>query len=102
MQSIYTGLIFIAIAILIRFFPNLLAGYNNLSQRERENAIANGLPKFASIVFVIMGLIVIAGYFLAIWLGKPSLSNGISILTTLIGVVFIIVFGNWFTKERVR
>jgi len=34
--TIYTGLIFIAIGILIKLFPNLIAGYNTLSQREKK------------------------------------------------------------------
>jgi hypothetical protein len=102
MESIYAGLIFIATGILVRLFPNLLAGYNQLSQKERENAIANGLPAFASIVFLLMGLLSIGGYFLCIWLGKPVMGKGLGLFVTLIGVVVLIVFGTRFTRERVK
>jgi len=60
-----TGLIFIVIAILSKFFPNLLAGYSQLSQGEKENALKNGLPSFAFTVFGIMGLMAIGGHFLS-------------------------------------
>ncbi|WP_192351384.1 DUF3784 domain-containing protein [Algoriphagus sp. Y33] len=97
-----TGLAFIAIGILIKLFPNLLAGYNQLSQRERENSISNGLPTFAFIVFCLMGLIIIAGYFAAFGLNKPDLSGSINISVVLIGAVVLIVFGKKFTDSPVR
>ncbi|WP_143962037.1 DUF3784 domain-containing protein [Litoribacter populi] len=100
MVSIYTGLIFIAIAILVKFFPTLIAGYNHLSQREKENAISNGLPTFAFTVFSIMGLIVISGHFIALWSDNPSLNNSITILVTLIGTVVLVVFSKRFTYDR--
>ncbi len=99
MESIYIGSLFIALGVLIKFFPSLLAGYNSLSTREKENAEANGLPTFASIVFIAMGLISIGGYFAAIWFDKPSLSN-LSILVTIVGMVVLIVFGNILVNNR--
>ncbi|MDR7128283.1 hypothetical protein J2X69_000611 [Algoriphagus sp. 4150] len=102
MGTIYVGILFIAIGILIRIFPNLLAGYNQLSQRERENSISNGLPTFAFIVFCLMGIILIAGHFAAIGLNKPSLSGSINISVILIGAVVLIVFGKILTNKRVK
>ncbi len=52
--KMHLALVFFAVGIIVRFFPNILAGYSQLSQRERENTKANGLPAFASTVFVIM------------------------------------------------
>ncbi len=101
MEPVYLGLLFIALGILIKFFPGLLAGYNSLSNREKENAEAYGLPTFASILFIAMGLISIAGYFAAIWLNIPSLSN-IFIVVTIVGVIVLIVFGNILVNSRPR
>jgi uncharacterized membrane protein len=100
METILTGLIFIAIAILLKFFPNLLAGYSQLSQREKENALKNGLPTFVFIVFSIMGLLVIGGYFISIWLDNPPLSTSINIAVILIGAVVMIVFGKILINRR--
>jgi len=102
MESIFIGTIFIATGILVRLFPNLMAGYNQLSQKEKENAIANGLPTFGCAVFVVMGLFSITGYFVGIWLDQPGVGDGLGLMVTLIGVVVLIVFGNRFTRERVR
>lgn len=102
MGSIYIGLFFIAIGILIKVFPNLLAGYNQLSHKEKENAKKNGLPTFALLVFVVMGLIIIAGYFIGIWMDKPSVSQSIVVFVSLAGVVVLFIFGNILTNKRVR
>jgi vacuolar-type H+-ATPase subunit I/STV1 len=102
MGSIYIGLIFIAIGILIKVFPNLLAGYNQLSNREKENAISNGLPTFAFILLGVMGLIIIAGYFVGIWIDKPSIGQSIIVFVSLAGAVVMIVFGNILANKRIR
>lgn len=100
MESIYAGLLFIAIGILVKLFPNLLAGYNQLSQKERENAQVNGLPTFASIVFILMGMLSVLGYYIGIWMDRPDISRSSGLLMTLAGLVVLIVFGNRFTRER--
>ncbi len=102
METICVGLIFIVIAILIKVFPNLLAGFNSLSHKEKENAVTNGLTTFASIVFGVMGLLVIAGYLVGISLNQSTLSQSIMVAVSLLGSVVIIVFGNSLTKERIR
>lgn len=101
MESIYVGLLFIAIAVAVKFYPGLLAGYNSLSNREKENAAANGLPTFASIVFGVMGVLSIAGFFASIWLNMPSISN-IFIVVTIVGVIVLVVFGNLLVNNRAR
>jgi len=101
MESIYIGSLFIVLGVLIKFFPGLLAGYNSLSSQEKENAEANRLPTFSSIVFISMGLISIGGYLAVMWLEKPSLGN-LSILVTLVGMVVLIVFGNFLVNRRAR
>jgi drug/metabolite transporter (DMT)-like permease len=98
----HLALVFFAVGIVVRFFPNILAGYSQLSQRERENAKANGLPAFASTVFIIMGMLVIGGYLVGGWMDRPELSRTIGILVTLVGVVVLIVFGNIYAKKSMK
>ena len=101
MASIYIGLLFLSIAVAVKFYPGLLAGYNSMSNRDKENAQSNGLPTFASIVFGVMGVISIGGYLASIWLDRPSLSN-ISILMTIVGMIVIVVFGNLLINRQSR
>jgi O-antigen/teichoic acid export membrane protein len=87
---------------LIKVFPNLLAGFNQLSQKEKENALRNGLPTFAFIVFSAMGLITIAGYFVSIYLGEPSMSQSIYMIVWFACLVVLIFFGNILANKRIE
>ncbi|MCE7056034.1 DUF3784 domain-containing protein [Algoriphagus sp. AGSA1] len=100
MASIYVGLLFIGIGILVKLFPNLIAGYNNLSHKEKENALTNGLPTFAFIVSGMMGLIIFAGHYLGLWMDMPSVGRNLLIISSLAGSVILIVFGNRFTVKK--
>jgi membrane associated rhomboid family serine protease len=94
------GIIFIALGVLVRFFPNLLAGFNQLSNKERDKAKQNGLPKFASYILIGMGLINLLGYFYSIWLDQPSLTGTITTFTAIVGMVILVVFGNLIANRR--
>jgi uncharacterized membrane protein YeaQ/YmgE (transglycosylase-associated protein family) len=98
MKNIYVALIFIAVGILVKLFPNLIAGYSTLSQKEKENVKVNGFPTFMMVGFFIMGAVILSGHFIAIWLGKPSLNDSLGIFVTLIGAVVFIVAGQWFRR----
>lgn len=75
MSTLILGVGLIAIGVLINLFPNLIAGYNTLSQKERENVKTNGLSRFMLIGFSMMGLVIIAGDFIAQLMEEPSLSK---------------------------
>jgi hypothetical protein len=47
-----------------------------------------------------MGLLVIGGYFLSIWLDNLSLSGSINIAVILTGAIVMIVFGNLLINRR--
>jgi hypothetical protein len=94
MKIIVVGFVLIAIGLLVRRHPNLLAGYIQLSSRDKESAVSNGLPSFASIAIASMGLLFIAGYVLSIWLEMPALASQVVIAVTFVGVIGIVLFGN--------
>ena len=93
MSTLILGAGFIAIGILINLFPNLIAGYSSLSQKERENVKTNGLPRFIQIGFSSMGVVIIAGHFIAQLMEEPSLSKNINVFVILAGAVKLIIFG---------
>lgn len=101
MEYLILGILFLLIGIIVKFFPNILAGYSNLSQRERENAETNRLPTITSIIVIIIGLLVITGHFTSIWLEQPELKSTIGIVVILGGAVGIVVLGNLLTSKRI-
>jgi len=94
MQSMYIGLVYIALGIFIKFFPGLLAGYSTLTHSEKDKFKINGVSSFAMIVFCIMGVILLIGHFIALWMEQPDIHSSLNILVTLVGMVILIVGGN--------
>jgi hypothetical protein len=96
MSTLILGVGLIAIGVLINLFPNLIAGYNTLSQKERENVKTNGLSRFMQIGISSMGVVIIAGHFIAQLMEEPSLSKNINVFVILAGAVILIIFGQRF------
>lgn len=99
MSTLFLGIVFIAIGGLINLFPNLIAGYSTLSQKERENVKINGLSRFMLIVFSSIGVVIIAGHFIAHLMEEPSFSKNLNLLVILSGAVTLIVFGQKFKNK---
>lgn len=102
MKFLIIGITFLVIGILVKVFPNILAGYSSLSQRERENAEINRLPTIMSLIFTLMGLLIIVGYFASLWLDQPELRTNIGMFVILGGAVVIVVLGNLLTNKRIK
>lgn len=95
-----TGVLYLIIGFVVRVYPNIIAGYNSLSQRDQERASKNGLRFFAFVLFSLMGVLCIVSYPVSLWLEMPNLSTGVSVIVTLLGVVIFIVFGNLLANRR--
>ena len=91
MEIVETGLMFIAIGMLIKFYPHSIASFDELPQSENE--VTNDIPTFVSIVFNSMGVFIVAGHYVSIWLEQPSLNGKIGISVPLIGLIVLVVFG---------
>jgi len=102
MEILIIGIIFLAVGILVKVYPNLLAGYSNLSQKDREIAHSNRFATIMSLIFILMGLLVIVGHFASLWLDQPELKSTIGIAVILGGAVAIVVIGNLLINKRIR
>ncbi|UZD22228.1 DUF3784 domain-containing protein [Algoriphagus halophytocola] len=102
MEALIFGTLYLTIGILVRKFPNLLAGYNSLTQSDRENAKKNGLQFYASLLFSLMGILAFTGYPLSIWLDSPQLIVGIPIMVTIVGMILAIVGLNLLVNNKFR
>ncbi|MCH7412177.1 DUF3784 domain-containing protein [Belliella sp. R4-6] len=100
MDALMAGVLYLIIGFVVRVYPDILAGYNSLSQRDQERATNNGLPLFAFVLFCIMGVCCIISYPASIWLEMPNLTTVVPIFVTLLGVVIFIIFGNLLANRR--
>lgn len=102
MEALIFGTLYLTIGILVRRFPNLLAGYNSIPQSDRENAKKNGLKFYASLLFILMGILAITAYPLSIWLDNPQLIVGIPVMVTIVGMIIAIVGANLLVNNKFR
>jgi hypothetical protein len=100
MGALIAGVLFLIIGFVVRVYPGILAGFSNLSQGDKEKAVKNGLPLFASLLFNLMGAFCIISYPVSIWLEMPNLTSIVQVLVTLLGVVILVVVGNLKASRR--
>lgn len=89
MAAIYTGLFLIGLGFLVKAFPNLLAGYNTMSQKQKEKVDIEGLSTFMRNGLIVIGLVVIIGYYALTSLGQHALLDYFIPSVIVIGVVFL-------------
>ncbi|MBN3583180.1 DUF3784 domain-containing protein [Algoriphagus aestuarii] len=102
MAVIFLGTLYLIIGLVVRKYPTILAGYGRLSNREKETAEKNNLPFFASLLFCLMGGIVLLGYPVSIWLENPQLSIGVFVIVTVVGLIASVVGSNLLINNRFR
>ncbi|MCH7402884.1 DUF3784 domain-containing protein [Belliella kenyensis] len=100
MGVLFSGVLYLIIGFVARVYPNILAGYNSMPQKDQEYATQNGLPHFASVTFILMGILCIFSYPASIWLEIPSLTSSVLLSVTLLGVIVLIIAGNLIANRR--
>ncbi len=80
------GLFLILIGFLVKKYPDLIAGYNSLSEEQKRNVDIDGLSTLMRNSFIGMGLIVAVLPHIFIFLGWKSLADS-SILIGVLGVL---------------
>ncbi|PTM08161.1 MAG: hypothetical protein DA407_08765 [Bacteroidetes bacterium] len=90
-----SGIILIICGILVKKYPNLIAGYNTLSAEEKKKIDIKRLSNFMHNSLIIIGalsiVVAIALYTIGI---KESYRFIISTSIVIIGVIFMLVEGN--------
>lgn len=101
LASFTTGIILIICGFLVKEYPNLIAGYNTLSEEKKKNIDIDGLSGMMRQALVIIGtLIIITGcvlYFL-----KIKEHYGVLILgsVVVIGIFIMTIIGQKFSKKN--
>jgi hypothetical protein len=89
--NLTTGLFLIGIGFLVKAAPNLIAGYNSMSEEQKKNVDIEGLSTFMRNGLIIIGLVIILGYYFFEWLGFQGIAESM-ILVAVLGGVAITVF----------
>lgn len=94
-----TALIFIAIGVLVKRFPLLIAGYNTMSKEEKENVDTKGLSSFICYSCVVMGVLPLLFYYICLWLGHADWA-GMSQLIPLLYIPYLIIHAQTFDHNK--
>ena len=90
-----TTCILIALGVLMKRFPKLIAGYGTLSVEERKFIDIKGLSSFMCFSFVGMGIVSLLAFYICLGLGHADWA-GLSLLLPLAYIPFLIVKANKF------
>jgi hypothetical protein len=86
-----TGVFMIVIGFLVKSLPNLIAGYNAMPKDKKKNVDIEGLSSYIRNSLIIIGISIIGGYYLFIWIGLTRIANSIILIVILIGVVIVVI-----------
>lgn len=90
MAAIYTGLFLIGLGFLVKAFPNLIAGYNTMSQKQKENVDIEGLAAFMRNALLFLGALVIVVNYVLKWLEFSSVLGYFILGIILVGVALMV------------
>lgn len=102
MAALFIGLFLIGIGFLVKAFPNLIAGYNTMSQNQKDNFDIEGLSTFMRNGFAVMGLVVIFGYYGLKWAGLNILVGYFIPVVVLAGLIFLVFRARNFDHNKDR
>lgn len=87
-SNLILGISFIAVSIVVLVFPNTIAGYNTLTKEEKEKIKKKELARFLFIVLFSVGIIIIIGAYIFVWLQVPFLNY---ILHPILYILMLII-----------
>lgn len=98
--GIIVGLIMIGTGFLVKFCPNLISGYNTMTKAQKENVDIEGLSTNMRNGFIAMGLIIILGYYVFLWLGFIMIANNWIPAVILVGVIYMVIRAQRFDQNK--
>ncbi len=98
--NIIVGLFMIGIGFLVKSTPSLIAGYNTMSEDKKKNVDIVGLSTYMRNSLIIIGLSIIAGYYLFKWIGFAVIAESMILIVTLIGVLIMVINAQRFDKNK--
>jgi hypothetical protein len=73
--NILTGIFLIGSGFLVKRFPDLIAGYNTMSDERKKNVDIHGLSSLMRNGLIIIGLTIILGYYFFNWIGFANIAS---------------------------
>ncbi len=97
---IITGFLMIGMGFLVKSSPNLIAGYNTMPEDKKKHVDIEGLSTFMRNSFIIIGLSIVAGYYVFKWIGCTAIANSMILIATVIGVIIMLIHAQKFDHNK--
>ena len=98
--SIIVGLLMIGTGFLVKSSPGLISGYNTMPEDKKKNVDIAGLSEYMRKSLIIIGISIIAGYYLFKWIGWTVIADSMILIVTLIGVLLMVINARKFDKNK--
>ncbi len=92
--------LFVIIGILVYRFPNLIAGYNTMSEQEKAKVDVEGLKKWSRNVFVVIGVLLIINNYMIHSFADPDYVDYLFYVIVIVGLVILIVGSQKFNTRK--
>ncbi len=89
--NLIVGLFLIGLGFLVKSAPDLISGYNTMSNDKKKNVDIDGLSTFMRNGLITIGLSIIIGYYLFKWIGFTMIANSMILIVTLVGVTILVI-----------
>lgn len=98
--NLFVGLLLIGTGFLVKYNPNLIAGYNAMPKGKQKNVDIEGLSTHMRNGLIVIGVLIIVGYYIFKWIGFTAIANAMILIVTLIGLPIMIVNAQKFDHNR--
>lgn len=100
--NLIVGLFMIGIGFLVKYAPDLIAGYNTMPKEKKKNVDIEGLSSFLRNGLVTIGLSIIIGYYLFKWIGFTMIANSMIPIVILVGVTILVTNAQKFDHNKTK
>lgn len=100
--NLIVGLFMIGLGFLVKSSPDLIAGYNTMSEEKKKNVDIEGLSTFMRNGLITIGLSIIIGYYIFKWIGFIMIANSMMLIAILVGVTILVVKAQKFNHNKTK
>lgn len=96
----FIGVLMIGLGFLVRFAPDLIAGYNTMPAEKKKNVDVEGLSAFLRNGLVVIGMLIIVCYYVFKWMGLNSVAEIVVPIVVLGGVLFMLIHARKYDHNK--
>lgn len=94
------AVMFMLLGFMVYKFPNLIAGYNTMSEEDKAKVDVTGLKKWTRNVLVIIGVLLLISNYLSHYFDGKNFENYVFYFIIIVGVVILIVGGQRYQNRN--